>query len=590
MSDGRRSRGAGRGRFATLPPKEGAPQRPGIATDGLSLTIWDEDGVSHRVESFNDSPGAVTLRQQWVKAIAAASGPLGTWKSLNTSIGKVSQARVFLPWAADNGILSLDDLIGDDWIAFQDHIRSVMAHTGPDSRNTILSSVKAVLLQHPNRSLRRALSRRWMETGSGSTREHYSVQELQQIRSAALKALRVAWERIEPNWLLVTTPKDAVPEDQMERWQALHEVLANPRERRPSKRLARILGAWRAGRQASATRLRETLFLNADEGVAAIVAIIGYNGENLSTTLRRKVPSTGATAGSEVAVLTTERVKRRRGTQALMVENVLEDSDLGRVLALIRKVTEPARFAAQRNPQLFEVPNGTRTEQRATSHENLILFANGAGSFLNAPALMPASPPWMPEGLRLSCQKLHRSYITRIAQAPTDHRERTFIEAYILKDAERIQELEDIHRDAQRQAFNLVQQVAIQLMTREEALEQGLDTQGTPKGTRCRDIEHHPSTGKACDRGWLACLTCANAYIVTDNLPPIVALHDLLAAVERDGDDRDRFRRQYLTPLTQLRAVLADAGEHAVATARAAITPELNSQVWQKVIRERGQA
>lgn len=590
MTDAAKPAGAGRGRYAVLPTGN-EPQRAGISEDGLEITIWDEDAIHHRVESFRDSPGTPTLRRQWVRAIDAVSGPGGSWKSVVTATEKVRQSRPFLKWAEDNQIHSLDELTGDHWEAFQVHMREVMAHTKASSRNQALASVKAILLRHPNQGLRKALNRRWMETDEDSTRSHYSVAELQKIRSSALKALRAAWARIEPNWKLVLTPLEQVPEDQKSRWHALHEVLNDPRKRKPSKRTARELGALRDdGVQASAIRLRQALFLNTDEGVAALAAIIGYNGENQSTTVRRTVPSTGATAASESQVFTTERVKRRRGSKALMVENVPEDSEFGRVLSLIVKVTEPARFAVSQNPKLLEIPNGKHPGQRVTSHEALILFANGAGSFVSVPALMPSGPSWLPADLKLSLQKLHRSYLTRVVQAPTDNRERTFLEAYILRDPERIQELEDIHRAAQEKVFARINSVEIRLMTAEEARNEGLDTQGTAKGTRCKDIEHHPTTGSMCDRGWLACLTCANCYILLDNLPPIVALHDLLAEVERDGDDRDRFRREFLEPLTQLRTILLDAGDHAVATARAAVTPEMISEVWDRVIRNRGQS
>lgn len=595
MTEMRRPTEAGRGRYAALPPDSEVYARRGITEDGLALTIWDEDGKRHRFESFRDSPGTVEVRRQWVRAVHAASGPLGTWKSVVTSRGRVDKARVFLRWAATNNIQSLDDLVDDDWTAFQDYIHETYKHVQRRTRRHVLSSVKSILVQHPNVHLRKALTRQSSEATSDlttvdkPTREHYSIEELQQIRAAALSTVRAAWSRIEPNWRLVTTPEAEVPPDQLERWRALRYVLDNPRAKRWPKRFARVLDSCRDdGIQASATRLRGTLFLTTDEGIAAITAIIGYNGENLSTTLQRKVPNTGATAGSEIKVLTSERLKRRRGSRALMVENVTEDSDLGRILTLITKATTPARYAVRNNPALLEPRNGDQAGQRLAGPDKLILFANGVGSFISEPAGMPRSPIWMPKGLKLNFQKLHRTYITRVVQTPTDHRERTFTEAYILKDPERIQELEDIHRAAHRQAAIRVQQVALRLLTREEALGQGLDTQPTPKATRCRDIEHHPSTGRVCDRGWLACLTCPNCYILTENLPPIVALHDLLEQMERDGDDRDRFRREYLTPLTQLRAILLDAGDHAVRAARASITPDLNTQVWQRVIRERG--
>lgn len=132
--------------------------------------------------------------------------------------------------------------------------------------------------------------------------------------------------------------------------------------------------------------------------------------------------------------------------------------------------------------------------------------------------------------------------------------------------------------------------LAIRLLTDEEATAEGLDTTPTAKGTRCQDILHNPETGTYCSKSWLSCLGCKNAYIVTSNLPPLVALLDLLDGKRRDDDDRERWRREYLTPWQQLTAILGGVETETVSAARAKVSPELRSQVWDSVIVNRGES
>lgn len=113
-----------------------------------------------------------------------------------------------------------------------------------------------------------------------------------------------------------------------------------------------------------------------------------------------------------------------------------------------------------------------------------------------------------------------------------------------------------------------------------------------PPVQRARDVGilHNPETGTYCSKSWLSCLGCKNAYVVTTNLPPLVALLDLLDSKRRDDDDRDRWRREFLTPWQQLRAILGDVDPETVAEARAKVSPELRSLVWTTVMVNGGQS
>lgn len=69
-----------------------------------------------------------------------------------------------------------------------------------------------------------------------------------------------------------------------------------------------------------------------------------------------------------------------------------------------------------------------------------------------------------------------------------------------------------------------------------------------------------------------------------------MALLDLLNMKQRDDDDRERWRREYLTAGQQLNAILSDVEPETVAAARAKVSPELRSQVWNAVIVNRGES
>ncbi|MGV0740694.1 hypothetical protein ABQF35_24790 [Mycobacterium syngnathidarum] len=453
--------------------------------------------------------------------------------------------------------------------------------------------MRTILLQHRGLAYEvgQVLAQRYLETQEYNLPEHYTVTELQQIRSAAVRALRVALRRIEPNWTLAQSRSASVTTEKHARRQALHTLLGAP-QKRLSREHGRALGLLDSYLNVQMEAARSLLFLTTEEGIAAYAAIIATTGENSSTTARRSPPRTTASAGSEsISIFTTEREKRRRGSgNALMAENVDVTSPLGKVLQLVVDCTAPARHSAHINPEaLIDNQAPGHHSSKELSSESLILFMRRSGVLANNVTHIPKSPEWLPAELRLDLRRLHRTYLTRIAQQPVDNRYLTWIDAYILKDPQSIQELEDIHRAAQRKAIDAARSTAVRLLTEEEAVSEGLDTAPTAKGTRCQDILHHPETGTYCSKSWLSCLGCRNAYVVTSNLPPLVALLDLLDAKRQDDDDRERWRREYLVPWQQLNAILGDVQSESISAARTEITPELKSQVWNTIFVDRGE-
>lgn len=579
------------GRFASLPDEQ---RKRRVSADGLSVTIWDENGTKHMTLGFEAEAGSEEIRKQWVICIASANGPAGSWRSLQGARSGSSRSRVFLTWASEQGIDSLDSLTADNWYDFASWVRDRYQDRSAKTRNSRLHAVRALLLRHDGLSYEvgQALSQRYLETQEDILPDHYTVTELQRIRSGATRALRTAWRRIEPNWALAQTSEESVPPEQHRRWEALQALI-----RAPHKRLSRTdgsgLGLLDQYLNVQMEQARSLLFLTTNEGLAAYGAIIAATGENSSTTARRRTPSTAASAGSEsLTIFTSERDKRRRGSgKSLMAENVDATSSLGRLLQLVMDCTAPARLSAHINPQalLDNYPSAHQSAKESSS-ESLILFMRGSGVLANSVSHIPKSLKWMPAGLHLDLRRLHRTYLTRVSQEPVDNRYLTWIEAYILKDPNRIQELEDIHRAAQRKSLDAARSLSLRLVTEEEATAEGLDTTPTVKGTRCQDILHNPETGTYCSKSWLSCLGCKNAYVVMSNLPPLVALLDLLDMKRRDDDDRERWRREYFKPWQQLSAILGGVDPETVSAARAKVSPELRSQVWNTVIVNRGES
>lgn len=580
-----------KGRFASLPVGQ---QKNRVSEDGLSVTVWDEGGTKSMTLTFEAAAGSEELRKQWVACIAKASGPTGSWRSIESARSGSSRSRVFLKWASDQGIGNLDSLTADDWSSFVSWLRANYADIASKSRNSRLVAVRVLLAQHGGLSYEvgQALSERCMETQETTLADHYTATELQKIRSNASRTLRNAWARIEPNWALAQTPKELVSPEQRVRWEALHALLGSPHTRL-HKDHGRALGLVDQYQNVRMEAARSLLFLTTEEGLAAYAAIVGTTGENSSTTARRRTPSTSASAGTEgVSILTSERVKPRRGSgRSLMAENVVESSPLGKILHLVMACTAPARFAAHTNPDaLLDSHSKAHQSAKDSSSESLILFTRRSGSLVNNVTHVPKSLEWMPSGLHLDLKRLHRTYLTRVATQPVDNRQLTWIDAYILKDPQRLEELDDIHRGAQQKALDAVRGLSIRLLTEMEAEREGLDTTPSVKGTRCQDILHNPETGTYCSNSWLSCLGCRNAYIVMSNLAPLIALHDMLNAKRRDDDDRERWRREYLTPWQRLTAILSSVDPTTISDARANVTPELQSQVWEMVIVNRGES
>lgn len=68
-----------KGQFAALPDGQ---QKRRVSADGLSVTIWDENGTKHMTLGFAAEAGSEEIRKQWVACIASANGPAGSWRSL----------------------------------------------------------------------------------------------------------------------------------------------------------------------------------------------------------------------------------------------------------------------------------------------------------------------------------------------------------------------------------------------------------------------------------------------------------------------------------------------------------------------------
>ena len=579
----------GRGKYARLPESERDSR---ISDDGLSITVWDEPRTLSLQLSFADSAGTEQLRKEWVLCIYQLTSQSGPWRSLETTRACTSRSRFFLDWLSKRTITTLDDITPKVWDEFLHWVQQQFAEVSAKARNSRTLSVRRILSQHVGltASMQQVLSQRYSETVADPKLDHYTISEFQNIRSKAVRNLREAWARIQPNWILAMTPHEEIAPEHYEEWLALNQLLRAPHQRL-SRDNGRALGLLDRYLNVRMNEARLLLFLTTEEGISAYAAIIATTGENSSTTTRRKVPSDDASVGSDSATIyTSERYKPRRGAaNSLMAENASIDSPLGALLQLIMNCTEPARFAARTNPDSLRGKH-PRTNHGAngSSSESLILFSKVTGELGRSVTHIPKRLAWMVEGLELDLSKLHRTYQTRVAQHPTDNHLQTWIDAYLMRDPERLQQLEDTHRTAQNKAVAASRQLAARLLTEDQAQIEGLDTTSTPKGTRCADILHNPQTGTYCSKPWLACLGCKNAYIPISNLPALVALLDLLNAKQRDDDDRERWQREFLLPQQQVLAILSELDQGTIDLARANVTPELRSAVWNTIFVEKG--
>lgn len=532
----------GRGRRAVLVDESAIPDP--VGPSGLHVTVHDEYGNS-ATYSLESSPGSMRLRQQFARAISVANGPYGTWRSIKRFESRLYRLDRFLIWANSVALEDLDDLTPELWEAWIDHLDVSHPALTADTRNTYLGIPKVLVLHHDGltEAARDAVRRKYCETPGDAEVPSYTKAQFSRGRRAAIRKIREAADRIEPNWQIAALPRHDTPVPySLDLWDGLNAVLNGDLPSEPAQWLA--MGATRKskhGLRLSKTAARRSLFLDGNECVAAIAAMICVTGETLSMMAEYSVPTTAATAGNPNAtVLQARTIKPRRGAgRHHKTTNAGTKGAVGYVFGLVAAATEPGREAARR--------------QGLAVADKLIVGFSKTGGYLDGPSIDQAggripyarrNSNWWPDtNPPLTFATLHRTYVTQIARRPVAQLPRTRTQAYLASDPKTREKWAQTAQNAIRSLFDGARErMSIALLSHEQADAAGLLDGGpssylTPTGIGCVDCLHHPETDKPCEEPFLACLGCKNAFAVDDHLPMLVCTLDLLNRLAQSIDE-----------------------------------------------------
>jgi hypothetical protein len=566
------------------------------AVNGMTITIREEGGQHSRTIDVTDWPGNRVLKSQVLESIALLNGPAGRWKSIATASNGLKSARTFLAWANTSCVTAMTDLSPALYAAWLDAVDATKADSSPRARNTAKGLVKAILLASadlPDATVK-AVKRRYSEstTSAWEAKEFYTLQEFRYIHRGALGAVAAADRRISVNWQLALTPEDQVDLSDRDRWEALQILRSGGTERLTMKQYQALGVATtrpivrksgnRNGRSRRGTKevstwerrvdARALLFPTTSEAHAMVTLLVCEGGGNVATIQRRPRPNVLDTPDPDVVLLESETDKPRRG-QVNRYKHEIEPSNtsLGAALLMIMSVTAPTAATA--------VLQGRKEGHR------LIQWVNERGTFkggLSArfETLQKSGRKWDARGEAVNWQKLRRTFVSRIAQRPTDHAPATFWDRYKSGDPEFHAQLDDLLARTADDIFDRSDAVA-KVVSPEEAKAQGLLDNSTPtlSGMSCKDAEHNPETQRPCHQGWKACLGCSNAFALPHHLPWLLALHDALTALRDLVERGESWETRYGLAWGRLTKILGELPESTVRAARAGISEELIASV-----------
>lgn len=506
--------------------------------NGLIVRLSARDGREHFTYDLRPLPGTEELRRSIGEAIARLGNDGGSWQSMNTVRSGTASITRFLRWldAQDDPPTSLDDLQRHQWNAW---VLEHPARLGSMHQN-LVTTVRVVLRASTKTTpkLRAALNRRTGKAPQSEAVVSYTAEELAAIRRAALRAVQEAEVRIASTLALLRSPAAGPEEDAAVR--RLFQL------KQPTLVDFKTLGAWdRAHGRAQPQKLNHMLFLTPHEAWACAVLLMCENGWNLSVIRRMTAPDDQAGRGDDFDIYTLDLVKPRRGRQAHMSNNLVDDgpNSPGRTIQRILNATQPARLILARQG----LPADRLILWRAPAHRRLdmpILGGTPGINTLHKSAWVKALP-------HVSPQLLRRAYQARVKRAPTQNSRRVHEDVYLATDAQTREEAAEIIADGLNDALVTAHNhFSLRMLPPEDAPG---SSQDTPVAA-CEDVHHHPLTGQICRESFLACLGCTNAVATPRHVPRLMYLLvsiDALVQVLPDAVWRTRWaeRRAQLASL-----------------------------------------
>ncbi|GEM_PF-2129707 len=534
---------------------KGQPIPSRLDAGRLSLT-WTVPGEDEpRVIDLSGEPGSVALRLDMLRAFEEKTKV--DWRETATVFRGLNAARHLLGKCDEQGIGSLADLQVDVYAAMVEDLATGWSEA---TLQTFKVHIRSLLLVAPNLPIRTAW---FVGTRTGgrrgeSDRAAYTRDEFLALADAAQRVVSQAHRRITRAYAdaFVGSTLPAwrdLPAGSEDRRKRLLWLLLTDSERPTYAVYKRDLGSpsvtdLRYPDANSWYMFKHWFLLTAREASAAATLLTCREGYNTSTIDRLTVADRSVGVGdpdSEFFAVLNDKARR---TSNRYFTSIHEDSNddiedpeeaahevgsatlrTGRVFRLLHEATDPARHHASARGLatttllIYGSPGPAITKTSGHSQRSLMQ------------GLMSGVPDqyrdggWIPTGLHLDFQMLHRTYQVVIERAPTHNTRNTHTRAYLAKNPEARAQADATARDGFTQSVATAhQRMALRISAEAEVsaeVNSGLKDTAT---VACADITHHPVTGTICRDNFLMCLACTNAIATARHVPRLALLHGAL--------------------------------------------------------------
>ncbi|WP_299956982.1 hypothetical protein [uncultured Modestobacter sp.] len=502
-----------------------------MSENGLKVT-WtpEEPGAKPRIIDLTGWAGSERLRQQLARAFAVKTGTLGTWTSRSTVNDPMRWAKALTQWCEARGITSFADMQDSDWGAWKEHLEETYPRSGYIA-GTVYT--RALLLDVPEVSKRTkwAMSRRVGSVKAASSQATYSEPEFRALQRTARDALEAAHQRITQNYeLALRDGEDDLSQEEQLKARVLSRMLTGPDP--ADGEVADALGSPRDFSPSRHPDKKHALFLSPEEVTAAAVLLTCLEGFNKSTLERQLIASDRPGAGeTDVNVYAVPIDKKRRGRRRHFTSTYVDSGrgSSGYAYRLIAEATDPARAYLAVRGQHTDLLLISATRSGRQGGPRTLSTDVFSGVPLGGTNGIRYHSPWLPAGVNVDYQKLHRTFQTRVERAPTHNTPRTHVEKYLALDDQAREEAWEVVRAGLAQAQTRAEARLVLLLSDEKDVEDAINSGSKDTATvACRDIHCHPVTGEECRANFLMCLTCTNAVATPRHLPRLCLIHQVL--------------------------------------------------------------
>jgi hypothetical protein len=156
---------------------------------------------------------------------------------------------------------------------------------------------------------------------------------------------------------------------------------------------------------------------------------------------------------------------------------------------------------------------------------------------------------WVPDGLHVDFQVLHRTYQIVAERAPAHNTRNTHVQAYLAKNPDARAEAHVTARNGFAELVTTAhQRLALRISDESEVSDEVNAGSKDTATVACADITHHPITGEVCRDNFLMCLACDNAIATARHIPRLALLHQALEDLRSTLASKgwERWREHYL--------------------------------------------